>query len=76
MNVVLVSPTRLPGPKSVALANGVTFFLRSQRSELLSLPIDVLVFMPGVSEEIRQIAISKTQAVLNPQIFDLVPVTK
>jgi hypothetical protein len=76
MNIVLVSPTRLPGPKSIALANGVTVWLRSHRSELLSLPIDVLVFMPGVSEEIRQIAISKTQCIPDSEIFDLVPVTR
>ena len=75
MNIVLVTPHRVPGPKQIPLAQG-NFWIRSALSELRSLSIDILIFMPGCSEEQRAVAIDKTRAVLNPEIFDLVPVTK
>lgn len=60
MNVMIVTPQPLR-VNHVRVREHDVFF-RSHPSGLKSLPVDLLILAPGVSEEQRRLAVEKTKA--------------
>ena len=69
MNIVIVFPTHPDGVPKHFTCGEDDIWIRSEISGLKALIIDVLILLPGCSEEQRSIAIDKTKAANNPIIL-------
>jgi len=69
MNIMLVTPKQLPAPLHTKIGNH-DLWLRSGLSGLRALPVDILVLMPGLSQEQKLTAAERTRATLG-KIYQL-----
>lgn len=58
---MVVTPQAIPGPAHISLPD-YDVWLRSASCGLVSLPVDILILAPGVTQEQRDLAMQKIQA--------------
>lgn len=69
MNIMIVTKDQIQGPTHLKYGKH-DVWLRSHRSGLVSLPVDLLVLGPGVTDQQRSLAIGKTAATRG-RVFEL-----
>lgn len=69
MNIVIVTPQHVPVPECSGNGKDYIFF-QSLLSEMKCVVPDLLILMPGCTEEQKEIAKDKTIAALNPKIIE------